>query len=47
MEKGIRMGEGYIEGLEDELNNPQSEQKSEFLELRYKRPGNGWGDETA
>ncbi|CAH0232830.1 MULTISPECIES: GDSL-type esterase/lipase family protein [Peribacillus] len=28
--KGDKDGEGYIEGLEDELNNPQSEQKVSF-----------------
>ncbi|MBR8644695.1 hypothetical protein KEH51_10230 [[Brevibacterium] frigoritolerans] len=32
--KGDKDGEGYIDGLEDELNNP-NRSKSEFLELRY------------
>lgn len=28
--KGDKDGEGYVEGLEDELNNPDSEKKSVF-----------------
>ncbi|MCO0597579.1 hypothetical protein NGI46_08870 [Peribacillus butanolivorans] len=28
--KGDKDGEGYVEGLEDELNNPDSEKKSLF-----------------
>ncbi|MFF2286831.1 SGNH/GDSL hydrolase family protein [Peribacillus butanolivorans] len=37
--KGDKDGEGYVEGLEDELNNPDTEKKVRFWNYGIKGDG--------